>query len=148
MEGEPLRQAVDTGGCLPPSTKIHHIRGREVNADSCIADSTAPHVQPQCLGRIQLHLARKWSRETKATTRRPTQPDEELARVVPNMVRHGTRSRWQRRGRRAALSTSSPSASASPSTSPAASPPPSSPCGWLCHHGYGGRRDALSSGDP
>src|SRR3954466_707956 len=144
MEGEPRRQAVDAGERLPPSTKIHHIRGREINADSRTADSTTPHVQPQCLGRIQLHLARKRSRETKATTRRPTQPDEELARVVPNMDRHGKRSRWRRRGRRAALSTSSPSASASSSTSPT----PSSPYGWLRHHGCGRRRDALSSGDP
>src|SRR3954471_1210903 len=124
MEGEPLRQAVDTGERLPPSTKIHHIRGREINADSRTSDSTAPHVQPQGLGRIQLHLARKWSRETKATTRRPTQPDEELLRVVPNMDRHGKRNRWRRRGRHAAPSTSSPSTSASPSTSPTASPLP------------------------
>src|SRR3954469_20092980 len=50
---------------------IHHIRGWEVDADSRTADSTAPHVQPQCLRRVQLHLARKWGRETKATARQP-----------------------------------------------------------------------------
>src|SRR3954464_11394812 len=110
MEGEPRRQAVDAGEHLPPSTKIHHIRGREVDADSRTADSAAPHMQPQCLGRIQLHHTRKWSQETKGTTRRPTQPDKELARVVPNMVRHGERICWRRRDRRTASPTSSPTA--------------------------------------
>src|SRR4051812_4755811 len=124
MESEPLRQAVDASERLPPSTKIHHVRGWEINANPCVANPAAPHVQPQRLRRFQLHLPREWSRETKATTRRPTQPDEELARVVPNMDRHGKRNRWRRRSRRAAPSTSSPSASASPSTSPTASPLP------------------------
>src|SRR3954464_6827794 len=70
MEGEPLHQAVDTGECLPPSTKIHHIGGWEFNADSRAADSAAPHVQPQGLGRVQLHLTRKWSRESRSEEHR------------------------------------------------------------------------------
>ena len=96
MEGKPLRQAVDAGERLPPSIKIHHIRGWECNADSRAADPTAPHVQSQCLGRVQLHRARKRSWKPEATTRRPAQPDEELARVVPYMDRRGGRSRRRR----------------------------------------------------
>ena len=91
MESEPLRQAVDMSERLPSSTKIHHVRACEVDANPRAADPTAPHVQPQRLRRIQLHLPREWSRETKATARRPAQPDEELARVIPNMALHGGR---------------------------------------------------------
>ena len=142
MESEPLRQAVDMSKRLPSPTKIHHVRGGEVDADPRATDPAAPHVQPQRLRRIQLHLPRKWSRETKATARRPTQLDEELTRVIPNTTLHWRRSCWRRRGRRVVPSYSSPSAPASPT----ASPPSPSPRGWLCHRRR--RKDALSSGDP
>ena len=71
MESEPLRQAVDMSKRLSSPTKIHHVRGGEVDADPHATDPAAPHVQPQPLRRIQPHLPREWSWETKATARRP-----------------------------------------------------------------------------
>ena len=47
MESEPLRQAVDMSKRLPSPTKIHHVRGGEVDADPRATDPAAPHVQPQ-----------------------------------------------------------------------------------------------------
>src|SRR3954467_4067479 len=107
MEGEPLHQAMDTGERLPPSTKIHHAGGWGLNMDSRAADPTAPHAQSQRLGLFHLHHAREGSREAEATTRRPAQPDEELARVVPDVDRREKRGCWRRRGRHIAPTASS-----------------------------------------
>src|SRR4051812_42535566 len=107
MEGEPLRQAVDAGERLPPSTKIHHAGGWGLDVDSRTTDPTAPHAQSQRLGLFHLHHACEGRRETEAATRRPAQPDEELAGVVPDVDRREKRSRWRRRGRRVAPSASS-----------------------------------------
>ena len=71
MESEPLRQAVDAGENFPPSAKIHDVRGGELVIGPCAAIPTTPHMQPQLLRQIQLHLPRKWSRATKASARRP-----------------------------------------------------------------------------
>src|SRR3954464_2713889 len=148
MEGEPLRQAVDMGERLPPSTKIHHAGGWGLNVDSRATDPTAPHAKSQRLGLFHLHHAHKGSREAEATARRPAQPDDELAGVVPDVNRLEKRGRWRRRGRRVALSASSPSASASSTASSMTSPPPPSPYGWLRHHGCKGKRGALPGGNP
>src|SRR3954463_15418241 len=46
MEGEPLRQGVDTGECLPPSAKIHYAGCWELDVDPRAADPAALHAQP------------------------------------------------------------------------------------------------------
>src|SRR3954464_9014750 len=148
MEGEPLRQAVDAGERLPPSTKIHHAGGWGLDVDSRTTDPATSHAQSQRLRLFHLQHAHEGSREEEATARRPAQPDDELAGVVPEVNRREKRSRWRRRGRRVAPSASSPSASAPSTASSMTSPPPPSPYGWLRHHGCKGRRGALPSGDP
>src|SRR4051812_27604424 len=115
MEGEPLRQAVDAGKRLPPSTKIHHAGGWGLNVDSRATDPAAPHAQSQCLGLFHLHHSHKGSREAEPTARRPTQPDDELAGVVPKVDRREKRGRWRRRGRRV-VPTTSPLSALAPST--------------------------------
>ena len=117
MESEPLRQAVEASEGLPPSVEIHDVRGGELNVGPCATVPTTPHMQPQHLRRIQLHLSRKRSREAETTTRWLAQPDEELARVVPDVALHWRRGRWRRRGRSAAPSSSPLSATMAP-TSP------------------------------
>src|SRR4051812_27221130 len=127
VEGEPLHQAVDPGKRLPPSAKIHHARGSGLDVDSRTTDPAAPHAQSQRLGLLLLQHAHEGSREAEATARRPAQPDDDLAGVVPKMNRREKGSRWRRRGRHAAPSASSASA---PSTaSSTTSPPPASPNG-------------------
>src|SRR4051812_10274390 len=146
MEGEPRRQAVDPGERLPPSAQTHHAGGSGFDVDSRTTDPTAPHAQPQRLVLFRLQDVRKGGREAEATARRPAQPDDELAGVVPETNRRGKRSRRRRRGRRAALPASSASA---PSTaSSATSPPPPSPYGWPRRRGCKGRRGTLPGGNP
>src|SRR3954466_12352947 len=152
MEGEPLRQAVDPGERLPPSAQIHHAGGSGFDVDSRTTDPAAPHAQVQHLRLLHLQHARKRSGKAEAAARRPAQPDYELAGVVPEVNRLKQRSRWQRRGRRAAPSASS--ASAPSTTSSTTSPPPPSPRPRPrprprpLDHGRKGRRGALPSGDP
>src|SRR3954471_10729985 len=146
MEGEPLHQAVDPGERLPPSAKIHHAGGSGFDVDSRTTDPAAPHAQSQRLVLFRLQDVREGSREAEAMARRPTQPDDELAGVVPEMNRRGKRSRRRRRGRRAVLPASSASVPTPPSS--ATSPPPPSPDGWPRRRGCKGRRGSLPSGNP
>src|SRR4051812_43458316 len=60
---------MDTSERLPSATEVHDVRSGEVNVDPRAAVPASPHVQPEGLGRIELHLPSKWGRETKTTTR-------------------------------------------------------------------------------
>src|SRR3954467_14999930 len=146
MEGEPLRQAVDPGERLPPSAQIHHAGGSGLDVDSRTTDPAAPHAQVQHLRLLHLQQARERSGKAEAAARRPTQPDDELAGVVPKVGRGKKRGRRRRRGRRADPSTSS--ASAPSTTSSTTSPSPPSPNSRLRRRGCKGRRGALPSGHP
>src|SRR3954465_855344 len=137
---------MDPGEGLPPSAKIHHAGGSGFDVDSRTTDPAAPHAQVQHLRLLHLQYARKWSGKAEAAVRRPAQPDDELAGVVPEVDRRKQRSRWRRRGRRTAPSASS--ASAPSTTSSTTSPPPPSPNGRLRRHGRRRRRGALPSSDP
>ena len=96
MESEPLRQAVDMSKRLPSLTKIHHVRGGEIDINPRAAIPAAPHMQPQSLWRVELHLPSERSRETKTATHWPVQPDEEFAGLVSDMVLHWRWGRWRR----------------------------------------------------
>ena len=128
---------------FPCAAKIHDVRGGEVYIDPHAAIPAAPHMQPQSLRRVKLHLPSEWSRETETTVHSPVQPDDELAGLVSDVSLHWGRGRWRRRGRCAAPSSSSPSATAA-----SASPPPPSSHGRLRRHELLGRRGTLSSRDP
>src|SRR3954466_6781675 len=123
VEGESRHQAVDPGERLPPSAKIHRAGAAGFNVDSHTSDPAAPHAQVQHLRLLHLQHARKRSGKAEAAARRPAQPDNELAGVVPEVGRGKKRGRRRRRGRRADPAASSTSA---PSTT---SPPPPSPNG-------------------
>src|SRR3954462_10769335 len=144
MEGEPLRQAVDPGERLPPSAQIHHAGGSGLDVDLRTTDPAAPHAQVQHLRLLHLQHARERSGKAEAAARRPTQPDDELTGVVPEVGRGKKRGRRRRRGRRTDPSTSS--ASALSATSSTTSPSPPSPNGRLRRRGCKGRRGALPSG--
>ena len=68
---------------LPSAAEVHDVRSREVDVDPRAAIPAAPHVQPEGLGWIELHLPSKWGREMEAAMRWPAQPNEELAKLVP-----------------------------------------------------------------
>src|SRR3954465_13417532 len=146
VEGESRHQAVDPGERLPPSAKIHHAGATGFDVDSRTTDPAAPHAQVQHLRLLHLQHARKRSGKAEAAARRPAQPDDELAGVVPEVDRGKKRGRRRRRGRRADPSTSS--ASAPSTTSSTTSPPPSSPNGRLRRRGCKGRRGTMPSGHP
>src|SRR3954469_21313412 len=98
--------------------EVHDPRSREVDVDPRAPIPTTPHVQSEGLGRVTLHLPSKRGGKTKTATRRPAQPDEELAGLVSNMAFHRKRHHWQGRSRRAAPSSSSPSTTTSAPASP------------------------------
>ena len=84
---------MDTSEGLPSATKIHDVRGGKVDINSRAAIPAAPHMQPERLWRLELHLPSEWSSETKTMARWPVQPDEELMGLAPDVALHWGRDR-------------------------------------------------------
>ena len=77
-----------TGEGLPTTTKIRHMRSREIDIDPHTGIPSAPHVLTQSMRWVKLHFPSERGRETKMAAQRFIQPNEELLRLMSSMAFH------------------------------------------------------------